>query len=284
MLGLHRFLASPIAIELSIISNFLINNHWTFADREMVGSRRVRGLKFNAVSLLSLAVSYGTFLLLSLLVPLVPPVWLQGVAIVPAALVNYFLNSYWTFRDSGSARCRAATRRLPAGWIGHGGSRARTPGRRGGAVPAGDRQLPAGGPVGDFIWDDLPMIGTLDAIRAGCGRSGSLRPRSTRRATTGRWSIPLFWLQHKLWGFAPAGFHAVNVLLHAANTLLLCQLMRRLKVPGAWLVAAVFAVHPVHVESVAWVIELKDVLSGLFYLSALLAWIRFDAEPRQGAT
>ena len=103
MLGLHRYLASPIAIELSIISNFLINNHWTFADREMIGSRRIRGLKFNAVSLLSLAVSYGTFVLLSLLLPLVPPVWLQGMAIVPAALVNYFLNSYWTFRDSGSA-------------------------------------------------------------------------------------------------------------------------------------------------------------------------------------
>ncbi len=102
MLGLHRFLASPVAIELSIISNFLINNHCTFADRAMVGSRRVRGLKFNAVSLLSLVVSYGSFLLLSLLLPHVPPVWLQGVAIVPAALVNYFLNSYWTFRDSGS--------------------------------------------------------------------------------------------------------------------------------------------------------------------------------------
>ena len=89
-------------------------------------------------------------------------------------------------------------------------------------------------------------------------------------------------MQHKLWGFAPAGFHAVNVLLHAANTLLLCQLMRRLKVPGAWLVAAVFAVHPVHVESVAWVIELKNVLSGLLYLSALLAWIRFESEPQAG--
>ena len=103
VLGLHRYLASPIAIELSIISNFLINNHWTFADREMIGSGRIRGLKFNAVSLLSLAVSYGTFLLLSLLLAEVPPVWLQGMAIVPAALVNYFLNSYWTFRDSGSA-------------------------------------------------------------------------------------------------------------------------------------------------------------------------------------
>ena len=92
----------------------------------------------------------------------------------------------------------------------------------------------------------------------------------------------VFWLQHKLWGFTPAAFHAVNVLLHTANTLLLWKLMRRLAVPGAWLVAAVFAVHPIHVESVAWVIELKDVLSGLFYLSAVLAWVRFEGEPRAG--
>ena len=98
--GLHRYLASPIAIELSIISNFLINNYWTFADRELTGRRRIRGLKFNLVSLLALTVSYGSFLLLSLLLPRVPPVWLQGLAIGPAVLVNYFLNSYWTFRDS----------------------------------------------------------------------------------------------------------------------------------------------------------------------------------------
>ncbi len=100
VLGVHRYLASPIAIELSIISNFLINNYWTFADRELTGARRIRGLKFHLVSLLSLAVSYGTFLLLSLLLPQVTPVWLQGLAIVPAVLVNYGLNSSWTFRES----------------------------------------------------------------------------------------------------------------------------------------------------------------------------------------
>ena len=100
-LGVHRYLASPIAIELSIISNFLINNYWTFADRTLAGRKRIRGLKFNAVSLLSLAVSYGTFLALSLLLPRAAPIWLQGLAIVPAVLVNYLLNSYWTFRDAG---------------------------------------------------------------------------------------------------------------------------------------------------------------------------------------
>ena len=93
-IGVHRYLASPIAIKLSIISNFLINNHWTFADRDLGGAKRIRGLKFNVVSLLSLAVSYGTFLLLSLGLRQVAPVWLQGLAIAPrrtGELLSQFL-------------------------------------------------------------------------------------------------------------------------------------------------------------------------------------------------
>ena len=88
-----------------------------------------------------------------------------------------------------------------------------------------------------------------------------------------------FWVEHKLWGFDPTGYHVVNVLLHLANTLLVWHILRRLAVPGAWLASAVFAVHPVHVESVAWVMERKDVLSGLFYLAAALAWLRFAEKP-----
>ena len=91
-----------------------------------------------------------------------------------------------------------------------------------------------------------------------------------------------FWLEHKLWGYAPAGYHIVNVLLHLVNTLLLWRLIERLAVPGAWILAAAFAVHPLHVESVAWVIERKDVLSGLFYLAAFSTYIRFVQEKRSG--
>lgn len=89
-----------------------------------------------------------------------------------------------------------------------------------------------------------------------------------------------FWLEHKLWGLAPAGYHVVNVALHVANTLLLWRILKRLAVPGAAVVAAVFAVHPLHVESVAWIIERKDVLSALFYLTAVLVWLRFLEQPR----
>ena len=99
-LGLHKLLASPIAIELSIVSNFLMNNYWTFADRVMSGRKRIRGLKFHLVALATLALSYATFVGLSTLFPRVPPVPLQACAILPATLFNYLVNSRWTFRET----------------------------------------------------------------------------------------------------------------------------------------------------------------------------------------
>lgn len=90
-----------------------------------------------------------------------------------------------------------------------------------------------------------------------------------------------FRIEYALWGLEPAGYHAVNVLLHAANALLLWALLRRLALPGAWLAAALFALHPVQVESVAWITERKNVLSLLCSLGALLAWLRF-CEPGKG--
>ena len=99
-LGVNKFVASPIAIQCSIITNFLGNNYWTFRWRSLVGGIRARGLRFNAVSLLSLAISYLTFVVLSHVFPRAAPQTLQFIGIIPATLVNYFLNSYWTFRDS----------------------------------------------------------------------------------------------------------------------------------------------------------------------------------------
>ena len=130
-----------------------------------------------------------------------------------------------------------------------------------------------------FVWDDEAFTEAA-AVRE---VSGLWRIWSSPRAIENEghyWPLvyTTFWLEHKLWGFAPAGYHAVNVALHLANTLLLWRLAGRLAVPGAWLLAAVFAVHPLHVESVAWVIERKDLLSGLFYLAAFLAWVRFTEE------
>ena len=133
---------------------------------------------------------------------------------------------------------------------------------------------------GGFVWDDNLYI-KVNPVRE---VSGLWQIWFSPSAIDGEdHYLPLvyttFWLEHKLWGFDPTGYHIVNVMLHLVNTLLVWHLVRRLAVPGAWMVAAVFAVHPLHVESVAWVIERKDVLSGLFYLAAVLTWMRFVEQP-----
>jgi dolichol-phosphate mannosyltransferase len=95
--GLNSYFSSVLAIELSIVSNFFINNYWTFRHRNMSSRKRVRGLKFNLVSLMTLSVSFGSFVLLLFLFPQLPLLAAQALSIFPAALANHFANSYWTF-------------------------------------------------------------------------------------------------------------------------------------------------------------------------------------------
>jgi tetratricopeptide (TPR) repeat protein len=134
-----------------------------------------------------------------------------------------------------------------------------------------------------FIWDDDSYVTENQALRSldGLGRIW-VKPGTTAQY------YPLvfttFWAEYHLWKLQPLGYHLANILLHALNAVLLWRVLRRLEIPGSWWAAAVFALHPVNVESVAWITECKNVLSGLFYFLAVLAYLRFRPLTDRGAT
>jgi tetratricopeptide (TPR) repeat protein len=129
---------------------------------------------------------------------------------------------------------------------------------------------------GGFIWDDDAHITENVLLRSPEGlKRFWLDPKSVPSRQVYPLTFTTFWLEYQFWGTNPAGYHFVNVILHALNALLLLLVLKRLQIPGAWLAAAVFALHPVHVESVAWVSERKNVLSAFFYLISLWAYIGF---------
>jgi len=132
---------------------------------------------------------------------------------------------------------------------------------------------------GKPIWDDNRYI-TKPELRSldGLGRIW-IKPEATLQYYPLAHSV--FWVEHKLWGDSPLGYHLINILLHIVSALLLWKILRRLEVPGASLATAIFALHPVQVESVAWISELKNTLSGTLYLGSALAYLEFDRESRK---
>jgi tetratricopeptide (TPR) repeat protein len=83
-----------------------------------------------------------------------------------------------------------------------------------------------------------------------------------------------FWVEHALWGLAPLPYHVVNVLLHGASAVLLWRVLRMLQIPGAWLGAALWTLHPVQAESVAWISEMKNTESCVFFLLTILFFLK----------
>jgi tetratricopeptide (TPR) repeat protein len=93
-------------------------------------------------------------------------------------------------------------------------------------------------------------------------------------------TLTAFWVQWRLWGQDTTGYHLVNVLLHGLAGILLWRCLVKLKMPAAWLVAAIFVVHPVNVPSVAWIAELKNALSGCLFFGSLLVFLRHQQSGR----
>jgi tetratricopeptide (TPR) repeat protein len=122
-----------------------------------------------------------------------------------------------------------------------------------------------------FIWDDDAHLTANPCI---VGPLGLKEIWTTSAADICPLTLTTFWVEHALWGLAPLPYHLVNVLLHGACALLLWRILRSLRVQGAWLGAALWALHPVAVESVAWITEMKNTESGLFFLLSILFFVR----------
>jgi tetratricopeptide (TPR) repeat protein len=132
---------------------------------------------------------------------------------------------------------------------------------------------------GKPIWDDnmhmtKPELRTLDGLTRIW-----IQPGATQQYYPAVHSA--FWVAYKLWGDSPAPYHLLNILLHGFSAVLLFRILLRLAIPGAWLAAAIFALHPIQVESVAWISELKNTLSGVLFLSAALFYLNFDRNRRR---
>lgn len=132
--------------------------------------------------------------------------------------------------------------------------------------------------AGEFLWDDHAHV-TRPDLRS---LEGLFRIWFEIGATQQYYPLlhTAFWVEHQLWGESAVGYHLINVVWHAGAAVLFGTLLRRLKVPGAWLAALLFAIHPVCVESVAWISEQKNTLSLLLYLAAANVYLRYVAQRR----
>ena len=132
---------------------------------------------------------------------------------------------------------------------------------------------------GGFLWDDEGHV-TKPELQS---FHGLVRIWGEVGATQQYYPLlhSAFWVEHRLWGDSLVGYHLMNLLLHAGAACLVVAIMRRLALPGAGLAGLLFALHPVCVESVAWISEQKNTLSAVFYLGAMLAYLHFDRDRRR---
>jgi hypothetical protein len=127
---------------------------------------------------------------------------------------------------------------------------------------------------GGFLWDDDVLLTNSSMVKA---PDGLYRIWFTTEPVD-YWPMTntSFWLEWRLWGLHATGYHVTNLTLHIANAFLLWAILRRLRIPGAWLAALIFGVHPVNVESVAWIAQRKNTLSMLFFLSSILWYLKAE--------
>jgi tetratricopeptide (TPR) repeat protein len=135
---------------------------------------------------------------------------------------------------------------------------------------------------GGFVFDDELLIVYNPMIKAS---DGLYRYWFTKEALD-YWPVTntSFWLEWRLWGTNTVGYHLSNLILHVVDALLIWLVLKRLSVPWPWLAALLFAVHPINVESVAWISQRKNLLALLFFLISILWWLRVQAQTDAAAT
>ena len=130
-----------------------------------------------------------------------------------------------------------------------------------------------------FIWDDADYLLFNPSLGSLKGLSSYWIPSDYFFATP--LTASLLWLEHQFWGLAPWGYHAISLAWHVLNALLLFQLIRRLASPLAGVVALLFAIHPIQVETVAWITEQKNLFCFFFFLLAFHAFLDFDSSRKK---
>jgi tetratricopeptide (TPR) repeat protein len=123
-----------------------------------------------------------------------------------------------------------------------------------------------------FVWDDDILLTANPVIT---GPLGLKEIWTTSAVDICPLTVTMFWVEHAVWDFTPLPYHLVNVLLHGASAVLLWRVLFSLNVPGAWMGAALWALHPVMVESVAPICEMKNTQSGFFFLLSILFFLRW---------
>jgi protein O-mannosyl-transferase len=131
---------------------------------------------------------------------------------------------------------------------------------------------------GGFVWDDGNYIYGNHLLRNAQGLWKIWFHPTSIALESHYWPLvyTTYWLEYRVWNLVAFGYRLDNLILHIINTLLIWVILRRISVSYAWIAAAIFGLHPVHVESVSWIIERKDVLSGMFYLLAFLSYLQFE--------
>ncbi len=133
---------------------------------------------------------------------------------------------------------------------------------------------------GGFIWDDELLITQNPLIKA----SDGIYQIWCTNEEADYWPVVnnMFWIEWRLWDKNPIGYHLANLFLHVVEALLIWIILRKLSIPGAFLAALIFAIHPVNVESVAWIAQGKNAMAMLLFLLSILCYLKMGEFPPSG--